>query len=310
MKTLTTIFKITFLCFFVLLTSCAEDGTDGIDGKDGKDGVDGKDGTNGTNGQDGADGQNATGKTYIYITGNITDAEAATKIQNELGSTTQFITVQNTTQLTTVDLSAVTELVDLQFNNNSALTTINISNLTRIDRDLIVDNAPLFNNLNIPSLTVGNQIKINETAISSLDFSNCTMKGIDIKYNANLTSIDASTMSSGFIWILNNPNLTTLNLSNLSKVTKQLTVSNNNLLSAINISSLNDIGNNNTIYFHNNGFTSNIVNSLLAQFVAITPSLTGKNIFLSNQQPAAPPTGQGITDKNTLIANGNSVYTD
>lgn len=306
MKTLTTIFKITFLCFFVLLTSCAEDGTDGINGKDGKDGVDGKDGTNG---QDGADGQNATGKTYIYITGNITDTEAATKIQNEFGSTTQFIMVQNTTQLTTVDLSAVTELVDLQFNNNSALTTINISNLTRIDRNLIISDAPLFNNLSIPNLTiVGGQMQVNETAISSLDFSNCTMNGISIGYNANLTSIDASAMTSiNFTNISYNPNLTTLNLSSLTTTTG-ISVHSNNLLSAINISSLNDI--NGDISFFGNNFSSNTINSLLAQFVAITPSLTGKSIYLNTQQPAAPPTGQGITDKNTLIANGNSVSTD
>ncbi len=50
-------------------------------------------------------------------------------------------------------------------------------------------------------------------------------------------------------------------------------------------------------------------NSLLAHFVAITPSIAGKLIQLESTPPA-PPTGQGITDKATLIANGNTVATN
>ena len=37
---------------------------------------------------------------------------------------------------------------------------------------------------------------------------------------------------------------------------------------------------------------------------------TGKNIDLSQQTPLAPPTGLGITAKQTLINNGNTVTTD
>jgi hypothetical protein len=35
-----------------------------------------------------------------------------------------------------------------------------------------------------------------------------------------------------------------------------------------------------------------------------------KNIYLSNQNPLAPPTGQGLIDKQTLINAGNNVITD
>ena len=52
------------------------------------------------------------------------------------------------------------------------------------------------------------------------------------------------------------------------------------------------------------------VNYLLNKLVSISPSITGKDIRLSGQNPPAPPSGQGITDKNTLIANGNTVNTD
>ena len=112
-----TILKHTFLSLFLItLFSCSvEDGKDGIDG------------INGT------DGQSSSGLTYVYINGNITDAEAIVKIQNEVGSNTQFIFVENTTALTTLNLSNVTELVHVQISNNPALTTLDLSNLTKIN---------------------------------------------------------------------------------------------------------------------------------------------------------------------------------
>jgi hypothetical protein len=51
------------------------------------------------------------------------------------------------------------------------------------------------------------------------------------------------------------------------------------------------------------------VNSLLNKFLTVLP-VSGKNISLSGQNPPAPPTGQGIIDKQTLINSGNFVTTD
>jgi hypothetical protein len=51
------------------------------------------------------------------------------------------------------------------------------------------------------------------------------------------------------------------------------------------------------------------VNSILANLVQIAPAIKGRSIQLQ-MNPPSPPTGQGITDKNTLMANGNNVTTD
>ena len=58
---------------------------------------------------------------------------------------------------------------------------------------------------------------------------------------------------------------------------------------------------------HNNKLPSSEVNALLAKFR--TMSLSYVNLYLK-QIPAAPPTGQGITDKNYLISQGVYVDTD
>ena len=60
----------------------------------------------------------------------------------------------------------------------------------------------------------------------------------------------------------------------------------------------------------NNKLSVTNVNYLLNKLVSISPALTDIYISLYNQNPIAPPSGQGITDKNTLIANGNDVSTD
>jgi hypothetical protein len=57
-----------------------------------------------------------------------------------------------------------------------------------------------------------------------------------------------------------------------------------------------------------NALTTAKVNALLIHFQNM--SANGKTIILNNQNPPAPPSGAGITAKNWLIANGNTVLTD
>ena len=54
---------------------------------------------------------------------------------------------------------------------------------------------------------------------------------------------------------------------------------------------------------------SNMINALLNKFLTILPT-SGKVIDLSEQNPLAPPNGQGLIDKQTLINQGNNVITD
>jgi hypothetical protein len=87
---------------------------------------------------------------------------------------------------------------------------------------------------------------------------------------------------------------------------ESLTISGNKSLSSIGIPSLVTA---NSINFENNSLTTIQVNSLLNKLLSINPS-SGKNINIEGQTPFAPPTGQGIMDKATLINTGNNVVTD
>jgi len=61
--------------------------------------------------------------------------------------------------------------------------------------------------------------------------------------------------------------------------------------------------------FSGNALPSNQVNSILSKFIPFEPLSSYVQIDL-NQNPPAPPTGQGIIDKQTLINNGFNVITD
>ena len=361
-----TILKSLFLSFqLILMVSCCVDGVDGQDGIDGTNGI---------------DGQDASGVTYVYFNGNITDAEAALKVQNEIGSITQFIYIENTTQLTTLDLSGVTNLVSLQIDDNQALTTLNVSNLVEVSDELSFDDTPLLASLDllslekvsvlfidgspgvltclqqidISALTEVYDLYIRDTNVTSLSLNNLSeVFNIEFQENLNLTLLDLSGVINGNkVIITESASLTTLNLSNLSVVDSNLLIYDNDLLTSIDLSSLtsavqftiheNDqlasinlpqltntfssfnlyrnvslssinfpsIVSFNQVYFPFNNLDSTEVNRILNQLVAISPSFSGKNISLYDQQTAAPPTGQGVADYNTLVANGNNVFTD
>lgn len=139
------------------------------------------------------------GKTTIMIIGNITDSQAATQITAEAGPYTENIYIENTTSLTTVDLSNLTKLMQINIINNSALSSI---------------------------------------LLPSLSFA---------------------------YW---------------------------------------------DIHLEGNALPSSQINALLHKFLTLSTAGTAKYIVLNQQTPPAPPTGQGITDKATLISAGWSVTTD
>jgi hypothetical protein len=68
--------------------------------------------------------------------------------------------------------------------------------------------------------------------------------------------------------------------------------------------------NGNSFSASSNSLPSSQINSILAMIVSwgSTPNLNF--IYIQSQTPPAPPTGNGITDKATLIAAGKYVVTD
>ena len=93
------------------------------------------------------------GKTSILITGNITNEQAAAQITAEFGPYTENVYIQNTTGLTTVDLSAFSSVVNLAIYNNSNLATINLNGLTSVYDSFMISNNNALSALSFPALT-------------------------------------------------------------------------------------------------------------------------------------------------------------
>jgi len=352
---------------------------------------------------------NNGGKTYFTISGAITNAEAATKIAQGVGPNTQIVLIQNTTGLTSVDLSALTEMISIKITGNADLASVNFSGVTEIFEDLVIaDNALLTvidfsalqsvnyvndglsisNNaaliaISFPSLIQAPFYVNSNSVLQSIDLPSFTnAKGLGIGDNLNLTAFNCNNLYeiNGYFSIYNtailslsfpsliqvnadisiafNSQLQTLSLPNTQYLWDIFTVSNNDVLVSIDISSVasfNSTGNkririeNNlaltsfsssvtadlSIEIRQNASLSNlslpnvniqgsfpkfdirsnalpsaIINTFLAKLVSATTPYSGEQFIMYNQTPPAPPTGQGITDKATLIANGNTVNTD
>lgn len=136
-------------------------------------------------------------------------------------------------------------------------------------------------------------------------------ESIYINNTSVLTNVDLSMITSLVdLNISDNNNLATINLSGLVTIYGgDFTIYKNPVLSSIiGLSSLTYIGSSN-FGITDNALTSTFINSFLNKLLTVAPA-TRKYLYLDHQTPPAPPTGQGIIDKQTLINAGNSVYTD
>jgi hypothetical protein len=161
------------------------------------------------------------GKTFVTLSGSITDAEAVTKLANEAGANTQVISIVNCTQLTTVDLSTYTSLYSLTITENTALTSVNLSGLQEIANDLIVENNASLTSLSLPALTlVGSGISITHNSnlstinLPNLETANLKLEAANLQ-TANLpalTTLSISKLTKGQLKITGAPLLTSLSL--------------------------------------------------------------------------------------------------
>lgn len=156
------------------------------------------------------------GKSTIYLTDDITDAEAAAQIEEEAGVNTENVIIEGTTLLTTIDLSKVKSLLTLRIRGNQALASVNLSQLKRVYKELDVSNNPLITALNFSAFEKSNAglfyINFNE-ALNSLQFPVLTSAlSANIENNINLSTLNFNALtknSNGGIRIQNN-NLSTL----------------------------------------------------------------------------------------------------
>ncbi|AWI25929.1 hypothetical protein HYN49_08465 [Flavobacterium pallidum] len=185
------------------------------------------------------------GKSTIYITGDITDEEAAEQIAQQFGTNTESITIEATTQLTTVDLSMATKLLDLTISDNTQLVSVDLSNLTAVFRDTHIH---------------GNN------QLTSIDFSSLAQASRDLHVDTNisLTSLAFPALTKingrGYVLISTNYAMTSLSFPALTKSTGMFNISGNTVLGTIDFSSLVE-----SVYmdiFENEGLTTLNFNAL------------------------------------------------
>jgi hypothetical protein len=140
------------------------------------------------------------GKTYIILQGNISDAQAAKQIADEYGPNTAFVWVRGTTQLTTLDLSAVKTLIGLTIENNASLKDLKLTNLTQVFDQMGIENNNSLSSLDLPALTSVAEFGISRNnALLSLGLPSLTT----VSGKANIDNKLLSTLSL--------PKLTTVN---------------------------------------------------------------------------------------------------
>jgi hypothetical protein len=210
------------------------------------------------------------GKPSIIITGDVTDVQAAAQVAAEYGPQTENVYVLNTTNLTTLDLSAVKKVINLNISENLKLVTINLNALTEIYNEIRIGNNEKLSSILFPALK--------------------SIYGFDSD-------------------IINNPSLQSISFPALTKA-KSIFFRNNKILSSIDLPVLSTVYDGEaSLYFDKNALPSSQVNLILSRILNISP-VSGKYINVGGQTPPAPPTGQGIVSKTTLINTGNNVTTD
>ncbi len=200
------------------------------------------------------------GKTSLYLTGNITNAQAAAKIASELGPYTENIYITNTNQLTTVDLSALTTCANIQINNNSILNNVNLNNLIKVeDKIEISDNSEL-TTLSFPLLTYCSDFSINSDAVSIIN-----IPLLNYINNFSFSGTNSSNPSTS---------LTTLNFPSLQTIGSYFGVSVCNSLTSVNLPALTNLIGRISI---NSGSLANVDIHSLASFSEF--SLNQTNLF-------------------------------
>jgi hypothetical protein len=153
------------------------------------------------------------GKSYIVIEGDVTDAQAAAQVSNEFGISTQFIWIQNTTALTSLDLSMISQLIQLKIKNNKYLANINFDGLTNVSGDVDIQLNPALSSLSFPLLKRISDFQCYNTALTSLSLPALASGAtISIAYtNLEMLNFPALIKVMDF-GSYDNPNLTSLSL--------------------------------------------------------------------------------------------------
>lgn len=210
-------------------------------------------------------------------------------------------------QLSTLDLSNNTGLLELNLSSLYGISELDLSNnqylqiLGLAELSLLSGYFDLTNHIYLSDLTIYN------CAITDIDLSNCmSLSQILINACYDLSNVYMATMSSlQYVYVQNN-HISSLDLSSTS-VLSGLNCANNGTTYIALANGLSNFMYSDT---SNNQLDSDNINSILAQHVITSNYVGFGSVTCSGQSPSAPPSGQGITDKQTLTDAGWYVSTD
>jgi len=193
-------------------------------------------------------------------------------------------------------------LTTIKLNDNS-LETIIVTGCTGLTWLRLYDNPTFTENIDVSECT----------ALARYENYNCAQTEIDVSNNLNIWQLDCRNNSLTVLDVTANTKLKTLS-ARINPLTA-IDISQNVLLEWIearvcDIASF-DVSNNPVLVYMQmdyNEVSTADVNSMLADLVAFGE--TNGTFDFENQSPAAPPTGQGITDAATLVTRGWTVTTD
>jgi hypothetical protein len=308
------------------------------------------------------------GKVNVYIEGDITNAEAQAKLTAEIGTNTENIYVQETTQLTDITINLVGNIRDIYFDKNLELKNVTINgNNTKANGVTLSENNPYSSDTTdrkFENVTINDVVEVNfftlflggdqDKNINCNDLINIKKRATinskgnvnfnKLKYIAKNITLENYFLETGFFLYGNYSQFQmplleeagriqlyltgSISFPSLKKA-KSIDPSNISGLTAIEtvdlpvLEEIHDIFINtpqtnvnlnipSLIYCKHirvgGGLSSDKVNAILNKFLTVLPA-SDKTITLW-QSPAAPPTGQGLIDKQTLINQGNTVLTD
>lgn len=218
------------------------------------------------------------GRNTIYIRGRITNEEAQSIINEQLGPNTENIYILGTQKLTSLDLSAVSSLVNLEIRENLYLKNINIQNLTRIDNLLNISGNELLNNLNFSSMLFAGDINCNSNRnLATVEFPDLykVMDNIHLIGN-NISIINLASLNNAKSIIMLENNCNSIDISNLIKV-DDISISGESLL-AIDLRSLEEISD----YNYGGYLTPNLASINLASLKFIYGNFNLENSKLTS----------------------------
>jgi hypothetical protein len=241
-----------------------------------------------------------------------------------------FINIESY-QLTTIDLSQLQNANEFYITSNS-IGTINLSTL--INSKNLVFSTQNLGSLNLESFVTG-EIQVYSNEIQTINLPLFTSGSLQIGcqqltslniplfttcdnfsfFSNNMTSFTVNSITSiKTLNLLQCPNLVTIDFPSLTSIS-QTNINNNSNLTTITFPLLSQVlpnidASSGSLNFRGNKFSTATVDYLLNKIANSSPPTTGKTITLDEQNPPAPPTSQGLVDKQTLIDAGNSVITD